>query len=308
MGDSLAGSLDSPNETDLFQFQAEVGVEYVIEVAWQDMPEITILVKDAPDPVANSFRNRRAVASPLIVRWAAQESKTHHIDVFSGEATGSYTVSVSIDASPDSPAGVSAAWEGSAIEVSWKPVEGAEYYNVYYDKGGYFCSLDGEGNPSLCEELAANVVDVSYTHASPSTMLSNHYWVVACSSEGCSAIDSANPATPGDRPAPPSPTNQRSAALGIGRQVLITWDAVDGADFYRVYYNNHPSCSVDSSGSSSCEELTWGLVGETETSYTHVLDAPFDPLNDYHWVVACKRDGGREECSEVDSENPAKPE
>ena len=294
VGDSLAGSLDSPNETDLFQFQAEVGVKYVIEVAWQDMPEITIVVKDAPDPVANSFRNRRAVASPLIVRWVAEESKTHHIDVFSGEATGSYTVSVSIDASPESPAGVSAAWEGSAIKVSWNPVEGAEYYNVYYGRG-YACSLDAEGNPSWCDELAANVVDASYTHASSSTLLSNHYWVVACSSEGCSAIDSANPATPGARPTPPSPTNQRYAILGGGSQVRVTWDAVDGADFYNVYHNNHRSCSVDSSGSSSCDELDRRV---RDTIYFHTSP---DPQENYYWVAACNRDA----CSEVESENPA---
>ena len=234
VGDSLAGSLDDPNETDLFQFQAEAGVEYVIEVAWQDMPEIWIIVKDAPNPVANAFRNRRSVTSPLIVRWVAEESKTHHIDVFSGEATGSYTVSVSIDASPESPAGVSAAWEGSAIEVRWDPVEGAEYYNVYYANTGYFCSLDGEGNPSSCDELAANIVDTSYTHASPSTLFPNHYWVAACSSEGCSAIDSANPATPGEGPALQSPSNQRYAVLGGGSQVRVTWDEVDGADYYYV--------------------------------------------------------------------------
>ena len=196
VGDTLAGSLDDPNEADLFQFQAEAGVEYVIEVAWQDMPQVTVVVKDAPDPVVDSFQTIWSETSPLVVRWAAEESKTHHIDVSSGEGTGSYTVSVSIDTSPASPAGVSAAWEGSAIKVSWTPVEGAEYYNVYHDRGGYFCSLDGEGNPDWCDELATNVVGTSYTHASPHSLIPNHYWVVACSSGGCSKIDSANPAMP----------------------------------------------------------------------------------------------------------------
>ena len=296
VGASLVGSLDDLEETDLFQFQAEAGVEYVIEVAWQDIPEITIVVKDAPNPVAYSFQTLWAETSPLVVRWVAEESKPHHIDVFSRMGTGSYTVSVSIDASPDSPSGVSAAWEGSAIKVSWDPVEGAEYYNVYHDKGGYACSLDGAGNPSWCDELAANVADTSYTHASPSTLIPNHYWVVACSSDDCSAIDSANPATPGEGPTLQSPTNQRFTILGMGSQVRITWDEVDGADFYYVYHNNAPSCSVDSSGS-SCEQLQRSLgPPEFHTSP--------DPLENYYWVVACTLDG----CSEVDSENPAKPE
>ena len=294
VGGSLAGSLDDPNESDLFQFQAEAGVEYVIEVAWQDMPEVTVVVKDAPDPVANSFQTIWSETSPLVVRWVAEESKTHHIDVFAGEATGSYTVSVSVDASPDSPAGVSAAWEGSAITVSWDAVEGADYYNVYYDQGGSLCSLDGEGNPSWCDELAANVVDTSYTHASPSSLLPNHYWVVACGSGGCSAVDSADPATPGARASLPSPDNQRYAILGLGSQVRVTWDAVDGADSYKVYHNNQRSCSAD--GSSSCKELG-ALV--TDTSYFHTSP---DPLENYYWVVACTFFDG---CSEIDSENPA---
>ena len=197
VGDSLAGSLDSLEEIDLFQFQAEAGVEYVIEVAWQGMPEINVIVKDAPNPVASSFQTRWSETSPIVVRWVAELSEAHHIDIFSGKGTGSYTVSVSLDNSPEGPVSVSAAWDGSAIKVSWDPVEGAEYYNIYYDdKGGSLCSLDNEGNPSWCEELAANVADTSYTHTSPGTLLPNHYWVVACSSDGCSAIDSGNPAKP----------------------------------------------------------------------------------------------------------------
>ena len=297
VGDTLAGSLDDPNEADLFQFQAEAGVEYVIEVAWQDMPEVTVVVKDAPDPIVNSFRTIWSETSPLVVRWTAEESKAHHIDVFSGEGTGSYTVSVSIDTSPESPAGVSAAWEGSAIRVSWDPVEGAEYYNVYYDKGGYACSLDGQGNPSWCDELAANVASTSYTHASPDSLIPNHYWVVACGSGGCSVIDSASPATPGDRGALPQPANQRYAILGMGSQVRVTWDAVDGANFYYVYHNNQRSCSVDGSGPSSCEQLG------REIGTMHFHTRP-DPVENFYWVAACTFDG----CSEVDSDNPAKPE
>ena len=193
VGDSLAASLE-PKETDIFQLQAEAGVEYLIEVAWQDMPQIAVGVRDASNPV--NLTASLYDSSPAVLRWVPKGSQTYHIEVSSGEATGSYIVSLSIDTRPANPAGVSAAWEGSAVRVSWDLVEGAEHYNVYHDTGGYFCSLDGDGNPSFCEELAANVADTSYTHASPDALLPNHYWVVACSSEGCSAIDSASPAKP----------------------------------------------------------------------------------------------------------------
>ncbi len=333
VGDSLAGSLE-PRETDIFQFQAEAGVEYVIEVAWQDMPEITVIVKDAPNPVANSFQTRWSETSPLVVRWVAELSDAHHIDIFSGKGTGSYTVSLSIDTRPASPAGVSAAWEGSAVRVSWEPVEGAEYYNVYYDTSTYSCSLDGEGNSSFCKELAANVVDTSYTHASPDALFSNHYWVVACSSDGCSEIDSLSPATPGEsdvdtvptptetattvstptptaepEPTPqvtPTPTvNIPSAPANVryefeGSSILVLWDSVDDADYYNVYHDNFfdDKCSVDRSGTPQfCSELASDITG---TTYSH--SGP-DSIENHYWVVACNSDG----CSEVDSENPAKP-
>ena len=100
-----------------------------------------------------------------------------------------------IEAAPATPANVRYAMEGSVIRITWDPVGGADYYNVYHD---YFfndaCSLDRNGNPRFCEELAASVGETSYVHASPDSF-NNYYWVVACNSGGCSEIDSDNPAS-----------------------------------------------------------------------------------------------------------------
>ena len=88
------------------------------------------------------------------------------------------------------------AWDGSTIRVSWDPVDGADYYKIYHDD--FFdssCSLTMGGSPSVCEELAANVVGTSYLHENPNAS-ENYYWVVACNSDGCSEIDSRNPAAP----------------------------------------------------------------------------------------------------------------
>ena len=109
------------------------------------------------------------------------------------------------------------------IRITWDPVGGADYYNVYHD---YFfndaCSLDRNGNPRFCEELAASVGETSYVHASPDSF-NNYYWVVACNSGGCSEIDSDNPASqvvtestgptgPDGTPTPtPTPTPQPEA-------------------------------------------------------------------------------------------------
>ena len=100
-----------------------------------------------------------------------------------------------IETAPAAPANVRYAFEGSAIRITWDPVVGADYYNVYHDD--FFndaCSLDRNGNPRFCEELAASVGETSYAHASPDSY-NYYYWVVACNSGGCSEIDSDNPAS-----------------------------------------------------------------------------------------------------------------
>ena len=79
--------------------------------------------------------------------------------------------------------------------LTWDPVPGAEYYNLYHDDFSRArCSIDQDGNPSRCQSLASNVTETSYLHTSPSSD-DNSYWVAACSSEGCSEVDTENPAT-----------------------------------------------------------------------------------------------------------------
>ena len=95
---------------------------------------------------------------------------------------------------------------------------------------------------------------------------------------------------------PSSPANQRYS--WEGSTTVLSWDAVAGADYYKIYYDDSlsSSCRLSSSGSSSfCEELAANVEG---TSYTHT--SPDDDDN-YYWVTACNSGG----CSEIDSENPA---
>ena len=101
-----------------------------------------------------------------------------------------------LDTSPDTPTGLSASWEGTSVEVTWEPVEGADFYNLYHDD--FFatgCSVDIDGNPRYCDQLATNVDETSYVHTSPDDD-DNFYFVAACNSGGCSRADSNNPATP----------------------------------------------------------------------------------------------------------------
>ena len=101
-----------------------------------------------------------------------------------------------IDTRLSRPANVRAVREGTTIRVGWEPVAGAEHYKVYYDD--FFdsgCTVEWGGEPHWCEELALRVTETSYVHTSPDRR-TNYYWIIACSSRGCTTIHSENPAAP----------------------------------------------------------------------------------------------------------------
>ena len=196
-----------------------------------------------------------------------------------------------------SPANVRYALDGSTIRISWDPVDGADYYKVYYDDfSDSRCSLGRDGSPRFCEELAANVVGTTFVHTSPAAT-DNYCWVVACNTGGCSEIDSENPAAPIE----PIPAGPASVTYAVeGSAIRVTWEAVPGADYYKVYYDDFSdsSCSLSRDGSPRfCEELAANVVGP---SFLH--ENPGASENHY-WVVACNRGG----CSDIDSKKPAKP-
>ena len=188
-------------------------------------------------------------------------------------------------------------WDGSTIRVSWDAVDGADYYKVYHghlsDDG---CWLGSDSSPRICEELAADVVGTTYVHTSPNQG-ENYYWVVSCNSGGCSDIDSKHPASPIET-RPDGPTDARYA--WNGSVIRVSWDAVDGADYYKVYHGHLSDdvCWLGSDGSPRiCEELAADVVG---TTYVHT--SPNQGEN-YYWVVSCSSGG----CSDIDSKNPARP-
>ena len=155
-----------------------------------------------PTPTATATPESASTQTPTPTATAAPESAPTQTPTSTATATPESAstqtptpTETPIEAAPAAPANVRYAMEGSVIRITWDPVGGADYYNVYHD---YFfndaCSLDRNGNPRFCEELAASVGETSYVHASPDSF-NNYYWVVACNSGGCSEIDSDNPAS-----------------------------------------------------------------------------------------------------------------
>ena len=183
-----------------------------------------------PTPTARATPESASTQTPTPTARATPESASTQTPTPTARATPESVptqtptpTETPIEAAPAAPANVRYAMEGSVIRITWDPVGGADYYNVYHD---YFfndaCSLDRNGNPRFCEELAASVGETSYVHASPDSF-NNYYWVVACNSGGCSEIDSDNPASqvvtestgptgPDGTPTPtPTPTPQPEA-------------------------------------------------------------------------------------------------
>ena len=79
---------------------------------------------------------------------------------------------------------------------------------------------------------------------------------------------------------------------------MLSWDAVAGADYYNIYYDDFFDSVLsgyEEASPSFCEQLANDI---RTTSYTHTHP---DPDDNYYWVVACNNSG----CSEVDSANPA---
>ena len=197
---------------------------------------------------------------------------------------------------PATPTNVRYALVGTTIELSWDAVAGADSYRVFHHSTfDSSCSVGRDGTPRFCDELAADVGETSYVHAQPSGR-GNYYWVVACNESGCSDVDSKNPATPIEV-RPESPANVRYAREDS--TIRVTWDAVAGANYYKVYHDDFfdSSCRLGRDGRPGfCDELAGNVV---ETSYVHTEP---DADENYYWVVACNRGG----CSDIDSGNPAR--
>ena len=210
-------------------------------------------------------------------------------------ATQRITISVTDNTAetPPSPTTPHYEWDGSEIVLSWDAINEADYYNIYYDDFFASACTVRRGSTSFCEELATNVTATTYTHTDPDPD-TNYYWVVACNNSGCSPVDSNNPATTvGTAPA----MSATSRYEWDGSEIVLSWDAINEADYYNIYYDDFfaSACTVRRGSTSFCEELATNV---TATTYTHTDP---DPDTNYYWVVACNNSG----CSPVDSNNPA---
>ena len=125
---------------------------------------------------------------------------------------------------PEAPANQRYEHDGSTVAVSWDASADAASYTVYYDDFFASSCRISFGRPSFCEELATDLTGASYTHADPNASR-NYYWVVACNSFGCSAIDSGTPVlligtVPAVSPAAHAGSLEAGAAASVEGRIL----------------------------------------------------------------------------------------
>lgn len=193
VGGSVSGTLSDPEQTDTYAFKALADESYLIEMSWDSLPSIEFEISDWQ----TFSRTLNPKDPPFQLTQIVEEDATYYLSV-SSPGTGTYMLSVVLEIPIVSPSNAQYVAEGPAIRVSWDPVEGADYYNVYHDNFfGDACWVSQEGEPSFCSELATNLTDPAFLHESPDRN-SNHYWVAACNSQRCSEIDSGNPARPAE--------------------------------------------------------------------------------------------------------------
>ena len=201
-----------------------------------------------------------------------------------------------VDTRPPAPDNAKYVWDNATTILSWDASKGAEYYNIYHDD--LFddnCRLRSDGTLSFCDELATNNTGTSYVHTEPDEE-KNHYWITACNRNGCSDIDSNNPAEFIDtRPARPS--NVQAQFVQNRTQIQVSWDSVPDAEDYKIYYDDFfgDNCRVSRNGATGFCDLSASDI--RQTSYLHTNP---DRRKNYYWVVACNSAG----CSDVESKNP----
>ena len=165
------------------------------------------------------------------------------------------------------PGGLTAtAASSSSIEVSWNPVSGSVGYYVYAS----------EYSSSSTASLVSTTSSTSTTVTDLKAGTKYYFWVKAYKGTATSDYSSYAYAT---LTAPAEPQNVTARASGL-RCIDVSWDAVDGATSYDVYYR----LSSENSGEDSQETET--EFPETTTgTYITINYLAEDKTYDF-WIIA----------------------
>ncbi len=214
------------------------------KVATVQSPATTHIITDLSAGILYEYKVRGCYTPSVTAPGAPERSEI--CGNFS--AVGSATTPVAI---PATPSGVAAAVQGlTSIRISWDSVVGATSYEVY--------------NGDVLVTTINNPSTTSYTATALLPATEYTYSVKACNTSGCS--DSASAATTRTPVAIPAvPSNVAAAVQGL-TSIRISWDSVDGAEYYEVHNGNvlvanntHPNTSYTATDLSPDTEYTYSV-------------------------------------------------
>ena len=151
---------------------------------------------------------------------AANTSYDYQLESCNDNGCSGRSREVSATTAPEPPSALTAmAQSDSAISITWSAVAGAAYYKLYR-------STDGRLFDQIGENIAATVIVDSGLAANTSY----EYRLESCNDNGCSGRSSVVSAT--TAPATPSALTVATQSEGA---ISITWSAVAGAAYYKLY-------------------------------------------------------------------------
>lgn len=187
-------------------------------------------------------------------------------------AQGSGVLSAAVSAKPHAPAPgapsqVSATAGNEQVTLNWDQVPAATHYNLYWDTGG-------------AVTVIANI-QPPYEHTALTGGIPVNYAITALR-EGVESAGSAQISATPLGPLPPIPT--QFTAVAAKNQITLTWNAVEQALSYRVYWTT--------SGNPAEATLT-----TASSSYTHT--GLLDNTAYFYRIVAITADGMSPRSAEI---------
>lgn len=164
------------------------------------------------------------VTSPYVIN-SLIDGEPYNLVVIAESSTGESPESLNVETIPLAiPAGVYADAGDAQVTLNWEEVIGATGYNIYYQAG----STVNTASATLLENVSSPEVVTLLTNGQEYA-----FAVVATRDGGESDLSEVITATPLP-PVPAAPANI-SAEAG-NAQVTVSWDNVDGATSYNLYY------------------------------------------------------------------------
>lgn len=200
--------LNIPNN--LGVLQTAYGKEPKFQVSWEKQQNVTgyeVSVSAGGQETITKTSQPPAVISSLNGKLKYYQTYTVRVRSVNGDWRSPYsesrTITLKPDSAPAAPEGVSLTAKVDAIQVSWKAMDGAQYYRLYYK-----AATDAE------YELIDNIQSNSYTLESLTPNLAYTIYVVAVNEKGASPQSELKTATPIEAKALQMPGYKRINVLG----------------------------------------------------------------------------------------------